>query len=94
MCCAMRCYAMLRTTEDSQLFCGPVDWLQDCGVAFMGESRGLEGVFGRSIGRSIEFSMPRATLLFRASRALCAVDVNHYGRAGRSHTSASMAPGS
>lgn len=31
---------MLHTTEDGQLFCGPVDWLQDCGVAFMGQCRG------------------------------------------------------
>lgn len=38
--CAIRCHAILRTTKDSQLSCGPVDWLQDCGVAFLEESRG------------------------------------------------------
>lgn len=34
---------MLRTTSASQRFCGPVNWLQDCGVAFLGESRGRRG---------------------------------------------------
>lgn len=32
-------YALLARYPDGQLFWGPVDWLQHCGVAFLGENR-------------------------------------------------------
>lgn len=66
---------MLRTTDDSQHFCGPVDWLQDCGVAFLGENRGRRGFW--TIYPVLDpYSILQATLLFLASRVLCAVVVN------------------
>lgn len=37
---ALRCAVRCALPSDGQLFWGPADWLQRCGVAFLGESRG------------------------------------------------------
>lgn len=70
---AMRCYAL---RKDSQRFCGPVDWLQDCGVAFLGESRGRRGVLDDPSDARSKSRCPGQPCCIRPVVLLCAVDVN------------------
>lgn len=70
---AMRCYAL---RKDSQHFCGPVDWLQDCGVAFLGESRGRRGVWDDPSDARSKSRCPGQPCCIRPVVLLCAVDVN------------------
>ena len=71
------CYALLRDAthfERRPAFLWPGRLVTGLRGSVQGTEQGLEGVFGRSVGRPIRLSMPRATLLFLASRALCEVD--------------------
>lgn len=90
--CAIRCHAILRTTKNSQLSCGPVDWLQDCGVAFLEESRGGRGFW--TIYRTLDPILNAPDNPAVSGQSCVVFDGRQsHGRADRSHASATHCGG-